>query len=98
MKPTSIFINTTRGGVVDQEGLYEALNTKAIWAAGLDVTTPEPLPLDSKLLTLSNCVVLPHVGSSTVATRTNMALVATENLIKGLKEGKMPFSVTLKNK
>jgi glyoxylate/hydroxypyruvate reductase len=47
---------------VDQEGLYEALQSKAIWAAGLDVTTPEPLPTDHKLLTLPNCVVLPHIG------------------------------------
>ena len=51
-----------RGGVVDQDALYDALQSKTIWAAGLDVTTPEPLPTDHKLLTLSNCVILPHVG------------------------------------
>ncbi|XP_052360180.1 glyoxylate reductase/hydroxypyruvate reductase-like [Oncorhynchus keta] len=59
MKNTSIFINTSRGGVVDQEDLYEALSSGQIAGAGLDVTVPEPLPTSHPLFTLNNCVILP---------------------------------------
>lgn len=69
MKPNSILINTSRGGVVNQSDLYDALKEKKIAAAGLDVTTPEPLPLNSPLLSLPNCVILPHIGSATIETR-----------------------------
>jgi glyoxylate/hydroxypyruvate reductase len=65
MKSSAIFINISRGGVVKQEDLVRALQEKVIWAAGLDVTTPEPLPLDHPLLHLINCVVLPYIGSAT---------------------------------
>lgn len=93
MKPTAIFINTTRGGVVDQEALYAALVNGEIRAAGLDVTDPEPLPSDHPLLTLENCVVLPHIGSATVATRTKMATMATQNLLAGVQGDPLPNPV-----
>lgn len=87
MKPTAILINTARGPVVDSDALYEALVSGRIWAAGLDVTDPEPLPADHKLLTLDNCLVVPHIGSGSIASRDAMAVLAAENLIAGL-EGK----------
>lgn len=89
MKCTAILINTSRGPIVDQGALYEALKSGQIAAAGLDVSDPEPISPDDPLLSLDNCVVLPHIGSATVATRTKMAVMAAENLIAGLK-GEMP--------
>lgn len=89
MKDTAILINTSRGPVVDSDALYEALSSKKIAYAALDVTDPEPLPSDHKLLTLSNCLVIPHVGSATIATRAKMAVMAAENLLAGLK-GQVP--------
>ena len=89
MKPTAILINTSRGPIVDQEALYDALKSGQIAAAGLDVTDPEPISPDDPLLSLDNCVVLPHIGSASIATRTKMATMAAENLIAGLK-GEMP--------
>uniref|UniRef100_A0A8B9HG21 D-isomer specific 2-hydroxyacid dehydrogenase NAD-binding domain-containing protein n=1 Tax=Astyanax mexicanus TaxID=7994 RepID=A0A8B9HG21_ASTMX len=73
-----------RGAVVNQEDLFEALSTGQIAAAGLDVTTPEPLPTDHPLLTLNNCVVLPHIGSATYSTRGIMAQLSANNLLAGL--------------
>jgi lactate dehydrogenase-like 2-hydroxyacid dehydrogenase len=93
MKPTAMLINTTRGGVVDQDALYRALRNGVIAAAGLDVTTPEPLPPDHPLLTLANCVVLPHIGSATIATRTRMAQMAAQNLIAGVRGESLPYAV-----
>jgi lactate dehydrogenase-like 2-hydroxyacid dehydrogenase len=93
MKPTSILINTTRGGTVDQDALYGALVNGQIAAAGLDVTTPEPLPTSHPLLTLPNCVILPHIGSASIATRTQMALMAAENLIAGVLGQPLPNAV-----
>jgi glyoxylate/hydroxypyruvate reductase len=93
MKRNAILINTSRGGTVDQDALYTALKKGQIAAAGLDVTTPEPLPTDHPLLTLPNCVVLPHIGSASVATRTKMALMAAENLIAGVQGQPLPNAV-----
>ncbi|XP_063709934.1 glyoxylate reductase/hydroxypyruvate reductase-like [Culicoides brevitarsis] len=89
MKSSAVFVNTGRGGVVDEEALYETLKNNRIYAAGLDVTQVEPLPLNSKLLTLENCNILPHIGSAEVETRAEMAKIAAENLLKGLKGEKM---------
>lgn len=94
MKPTAILINTSRGGVVDQDALYQALTTGQILAAGLDVTVPEPLPVDHPLLKLPNCVVLPHIASASVATRAKMAVIAAENLIAGVEGRPLPCPVT----
>lgn len=89
MKPTAILINTSRGPIVDPQALYEALKSGQIAACGLDVTEPEPIPRDDPLLTLDNCVIVPHIASASIATRTKMATMAAENLIAGLK-GEMP--------
>ncbi len=81
MKPTAVFINTSRGPVVDQHALYEALRDRRIFAAGLDVFETEPLPLDDPLLTLDNAVLTPHIASASVATRNRMATLAAENIL-----------------
>jgi lactate dehydrogenase-like 2-hydroxyacid dehydrogenase len=93
MKPTAILINTSRGSVVDPEALYHALVNGDIAMAGLDVTEPEPINMDSPLLNLSNCVIVPHIASSSIATRTKMATMAAENLIAGLKGERLPTCV-----
>ncbi|XP_067313407.1 glyoxylate reductase/hydroxypyruvate reductase isoform X1 [Pseudorasbora parva] len=95
MKKTSIFINTSRGSVVNQEDLYEALSSGQIAAAGLDVTTPEPLPTDHPLLTLKNCVVLPHIGSATYSTRGVMSALTANNMLAGLTGSEMPSELKL---
>ncbi|CAH0401013.1 unnamed protein product [Chilo suppressalis] len=84
MKSNAILINVGRGDLVDQEALYDALKSKKIYAAGLDVTTPEPLPKDHKLLTLPNIFVLPHIGSATVRTRNDMAVLTSNNVVNAL--------------
>ncbi|WP_121614418.1 2-hydroxyacid dehydrogenase [Mesobacillus foraminis] len=81
MKKTSILINTARGGIVDEEALYESLKNGGIWAAGLDVFADEPISLNHPLLTLPNLVTLPHIGSASINTRLKMAELAAENLI-----------------
>ncbi|KAF7394671.1 hypothetical protein HZH66_007845 [Vespula vulgaris] len=85
MKRSAIFINASRGEVVNQKSLIEALKKGTIKAAGLDVMTPEPIPLDSELLKLDNCVVLPHIGSATIETREEMAKITAENILAVLK-------------
>ncbi|XP_069623477.1 glyoxylate reductase/hydroxypyruvate reductase [Ranitomeya imitator] len=95
MKKTSVFINISRGSAVNQEDLYQALVTGQIAAAGLDVTTPEPLPTNHPLLSLKNCVILPHIGSATYSTRNTMAILAVNNLLKGLAEEDMPSELKI---
>ncbi len=90
MKPTAILINTARGPVVDQAALYDALASGQIAYAALDVTDPEPIAPDDPLLSLDNCLVVPHIASSSVATRTRMAVMAAENLIAGLNGDRLP--------
>lgn len=89
MKPNAIFINTSRGGVVNQKDLYEALKNKTIQSAGLDVTTPEPLPLDDPLLSLDNIVILPHIGSADINTRTEMSRITACNILAALNGDQM---------
>jgi glyoxylate reductase len=93
MKPNAVLVNTARGGVLDQSALYDALKNKRIFAAALDVTDPEPLPLDSPLLTLENCIIAPHIGSASEKTRDDMAVLAANNLIAGLKGERLPHCV-----
>ncbi len=95
MKPSAILINTARGAVVSQRALYDALKNGRISAAGLDVFEREPIPMDDPLLTLPNVVMLPHIGSATVATRTRMAQIAADNLAAGLQGLPMPHPVAL---
>jgi len=91
MKSTAILVNTARGPVVDKDALYEALLSAQIAAAALDVTDPEPLPADHKLLTLPNLIVAPHIASATVASRTLMAQMAVRNCLSGLRGEPLPF-------
>ena len=93
MKPTAILVNTSRGGVVDQPALYDALKSKRIFAAALDVTDPEPLPMNSPLLELENCLIVPHLGSASKHTRDMMSVLAAQNLIAGLKGERLPNCV-----
>jgi lactate dehydrogenase-like 2-hydroxyacid dehydrogenase len=92
-KSTAILVNTSRGEVVDPDALYEALRDGQIARAALDVTEPEPLPSDHRLLTLPNCIVVPHIASASVATRTKMAVMAAENLLAGLRGERLPYCV-----
>lgn len=85
MKPTAVFVNTARGPLVVERDLAEALKHGVIFAAGLDVTDPEPPTMDNPLLALPNCIVAPHIASATTATRDGMADIAADNLILGLR-------------
>jgi glyoxylate reductase len=93
MKPNGVLINTARGPVVDAEALYEALKAKQIFGAGLDVTDPEPLPMDSPLLELENLVIVPHIASASKSSREKMSEMAAQNLIAGLKGERLPNCV-----
>ena len=90
MKPSSILVNSARGPVVDNQALYEALRDGVIAGAGLDVTEPEPIPVDHPLLTLANVVITPHIGSASLETRKQMALLAARNILARLKGEEMP--------
>jgi glyoxylate reductase len=78
---------------LDQVALYDALKSYRIFAAALDVTDPEPLPMDSPLLELENCLIVPHLGSASKHTRDMMAYLAAQNLIAGLKGENLPNCV-----
>lgn len=85
MKSTAYFINVARGPVVDTMALYQALRDGEIHYAAVDVTHPEPLPHNHPLLSLSNFLVTPHVGSATDETRDRMAMLTVRNLLAGLE-------------
>jgi len=93
MKKTSILINTARGGIVDEQALYKALIDGEIWGAGLDVFEKEPVSLSHPLLTISNVTTLPHIGSSSIQTRLNMAELAADNLLLVLQNKEPKFIV-----
>jgi glyoxylate reductase len=90
MKPSAILINASRGPVVDPDDLYDALRNGVIAGAALDVTEPEPIPGDHKLLTLPNCLIVPHIASGSIATRGKMASIAADNLFAGLERRPLP--------
>lgn len=96
MKPTAILINVARGPVVDTDALTDALARRQIYAAGLDVTDPEPLPRDHPILKLENVTIAPHLGSATDQTRGRMAEMSLKNLLAGLRSEALPFQVVAK--
>ena len=93
MKPTAVLVNTSRGPVVDPDALTDALRGGEIFAAGLDVTDPEPLPADHPLVSLPNCVVVPHIASASKVTRGKMAAMAAANLLAGLRGERLPTPI-----
>jgi lactate dehydrogenase-like 2-hydroxyacid dehydrogenase len=93
MKPTAVLVNTSRGPVVDGRALQVALRDKTIFAAALDVTDPEPLSPTDPLLSLDNCLVVPHIASASYATRSKMAQMAAANLLAGLRGERLPTPV-----
>lgn len=94
MKRGAILINTSRGPVVDQEALAEALRSGHLFGAGLDVTDPEPLRADHSLVALPNCLIVPHIASASERTRDRMAEKAARNLVAGLRGEPLPDPVT----
>jgi glyoxylate reductase len=95
MKPTAILVNIARGPVVDTDAITNALATKQIHAAALDVTDPEPLPRSHPLLACPNLTITPHLGSATEQTRQRMAEVSVENLLLGLAGKPLLYEVTV---
>ncbi len=91
MKKTAVLVNTARGPVIDPKALYLALKEGEIAYAALDVTEPEPILQDDPLLTLDNCLIVPHIASSSVKTRSKMAVMAAENLLAGLAGIPLPY-------
>lgn len=90
MKPTATLVNVARGPIVDSTALVNALETREIFGAGLDVTDPEPLPADHPLVALPNCLVVPHIASASTRTRHRMAKRTVDNLIAALTGAEMP--------
>jgi glyoxylate reductase len=90
MKPTAVFVNTARGPIVVEKDLIAALKSGVIFAAGLDVTDPEPPAPQNELLRVPNLVVAPHIASATVGTRNAMAEICADNLLAGLTSRPLP--------
>ena len=90
MKRSAIFINVSRGILVNQDDLFDALKNGVISAAGLDVTSPEPLPTNHKLLSLANCTIVPHIGSASHTTRLKMIKLTIANILAGLEGEPLP--------
>ena len=95
MKPNAILVNTARGEVIDQHALSQALEEGKLFAAGLDVTTPEPIDEKDPLRLRDNCLILPHIGSATDQARNQMASMAAENLLAAIAGKPMPFGVSM---
>ncbi|XP_069129212.1 glyoxylate reductase/hydroxypyruvate reductase-like [Argopecten irradians] len=93
MKKSAIFVNVSRGVLVNHDDLIEVLTTGEIFGAALDVTEPEPLPSCSPLFSLKNCLVTPHLGSASLKTRNGMARLTARNILAGIKGEKLPSEV-----
>jgi glyoxylate reductase len=93
MKRTAIIVNTARGGIIDQPALARALEDGWIAGAGLDVAEVEPIPAGDAILSAPNCVLLPHIGSASHATREAMATIAVDNCIAGLRGEPLPHCI-----
>ena len=90
MKRGAVLVNTARGGLIDQKALAAALGSGWLGGAALDVSDPEPLPMDHPLLQLDNLVITPHIASASRSTREKMSLMAVENVIAGLRGERLP--------
>lgn len=97
MKKSAVLVNTARGETIDQDALIDALSNNTIFAAGLDVTDPEPLPRDHKLLQLKNAFILPHIGSATYEARSAMSILSAKNIILGLEGRELEACVNKKD-
>src|SRR5262249_52041121 len=84
MKTTAYLINVARGGLVDQPALFAACRDGVIAGAALDVTDPEPMDAGDAFLHLPNVIVVPHIGSATIATRIRMGNLAADNVVAAL--------------
>ncbi|XP_033742762.1 glyoxylate reductase/hydroxypyruvate reductase-like [Pecten maximus] len=93
MKKSAIFVNVSRGVLVNQDDLVEALTSGDIYGAALDVSTPEPLPLDNPLHSLKNCLMTPHIGSATINARSGMANLTARNILAGINGEDLPSPV-----
>jgi lactate dehydrogenase-like 2-hydroxyacid dehydrogenase len=93
MKATAVLVNTSRGPVVDSVALADALRSGTIFAAALDVTDPEPIPMDHPLVGLDSCLIVPHIASASRATRGKMAEMAAANLLAGLRGERLPTPI-----
>lgn len=93
MKPSALFINTSRGGVHNETDLIAALKNGVIAGAGLDVTNPEPMYPDNPLLAMENAAVLPHIGSATVEARNEMSRLAAQNIVDFYQTGNVSHRV-----
>ncbi len=90
MRPSATLVNVSRGAIIDQAALAEALGAGVIAAAALDVTDPEPIDPDDPLLRMERCIVIPHLGSASLGTRRAMAELAVANLLAGLAGRPLP--------
>ena len=93
MKEDAVLVNTARGGIVDEEALFDALAQGRLAAAGLDVFESEPVGDAHPLLSLANVVATPHIGSATLSTRAKMADMAVDNLLAAFAGDRMPHCV-----
>jgi glyoxylate reductase len=93
MKREAILINAARGPVVDTDALTNALREKTIFSAALDVTDPEPIPADHPLVSMTNCLIAPHIASGSVTTRNKMATLAVQNCLAVLNGDTPPHCV-----
>ncbi|XP_011302344.1 glyoxylate reductase/hydroxypyruvate reductase-like [Fopius arisanus] len=91
MKKTAVLVNVGRGAVVQTSSLLKALKEKKIFAAGVDVIDPEPLPSDHELLKLPNFEIVPHLGSATIKTRNEMSAVAAQNILDALENQPLAY-------
>ena len=93
VKRSAVLVNTSRGAVVDQPALVQALRSGRLAGAGLDVMTPEPLGPDHELAGMENVVLTPHMGSATTAAREAMAGLTVDNILAGLRGDRLPAEI-----
>ena len=93
MQPTAFLINTTRGRTVNPKDLYDALSSRSVAGAAIDVTDPEPIPFDDPLLSLDNLLITPHIASASRQTVRRMGQMSADNIIAALNGEPMPGCV-----